>query len=101
MLLQLLHDHPYASWRDIGKHFPTRTIAAVKARGALLAKKLPRKSLEGMEHMEDGILENEPSFLKVSHGWTKEDVRNLEIPSILFIHAFLISNVSVSIWTGT
>lgn len=87
-MLQLLHDQPYASWRDVGKHFPTRTVAAVKARGALLAKKLPRKSSDGTEHvLEESILDKDSvSFMKVSNVWTKEDVR------FFFINNFPLRN---------
>lgn len=71
--MQLLHEQPYSSWRDIGKHFPSRTVAAVKARGALLSRKIPRRS-DAIEVADESILEGEQSFMKVSHIWTKEDV---------------------------
>lgn len=77
-MLQLLHDQPYASWRDIGRHFPSRTVAAVKARGALLARKIPRR-MDGPETVEEGLLDGEPSFMKVSHVWTKEDVSAMPV----------------------
>lgn len=46
----------------------------MKARGALLARKVPRR-MDGPETVEEGLLDSEPSFMKVSHVWTKEDVR--------------------------